>query len=235
MKKVLGSLALFGILATGGMVYAQQEIDACWKLNNDFDFEGAIKAGKLAVKKYPKNSKAYQCLGLAYYNYYTHAEMYFDIRRVNLNYLNKFRDLAYKNMKKAESLTDNKEDLMYIYKQIGDILSVDYLGSTEKYDDALLYYNKSLNLAKELNNTDIQAAVLKSIADIYNNKGELDKALSYYEKYLSLEKNEEKRKDTYEKIATIYTSMGELYKNKGDKKTAKEYYTRAYNLYKSIG
>ena len=58
---------------------------------------------------------------------------------------------AYENLKKAESLTNNKEDLMYIYDQIGVILyKMGYL------DDALLYYSRSLSLAKDLGNTNIQ-------------------------------------------------------------------------------
>jgi TolA-binding protein len=68
MKKVLGSLALFDILTTVRMVYAQQEIDACFNFNKAGDYKRAIEAGKLAVKKYPKNSDAYYCLGEAYLN-----------------------------------------------------------------------------------------------------------------------------------------------------------------------
>jgi hypothetical protein len=50
MKKVLGSLAWFGILATGGMVYAD-EYEDCMNYWNWGDYKEAIKAGKLAIKK----------------------------------------------------------------------------------------------------------------------------------------------------------------------------------------
>jgi tetratricopeptide (TPR) repeat protein len=190
MKKVLGSLVLFGILATGGMAYAQQEIYACFNFNKIGDYKRAIETGKLAVKKYPKNSDTYYCLGYAYHNI---GEL----------------KLAYENMKKAESLTNKKEDLMYIYNEIGMILySMGYL------DNALLYCSRSLSLAKDLGDTDMQGAILNNIALIYKDKGELDKALSYYEESLNLRTNtnEKEKSSTYNNIATIYYKKGDYQK-----------------------
>jgi tetratricopeptide (TPR) repeat protein len=53
--------------------------------------------------------------------------------------------LALEHLKRAESLTSNKKDLMYIYNQIGMIY--ERMGSL---DDALLYYSRSLSLARDL-------------------------------------------------------------------------------------
>jgi len=126
MKRALSIFfLLLSLLAFKNIAYAQQEIDACFNFNNAGDYKRAIEAGKSAVKEYPYNSEAYRCLGEAYYNV---GEL----------------KLAYENMKKAESLTNNKKDLMYIYNQIGMILKgMGYL------DDALLYYSRSLSLAIE--------------------------------------------------------------------------------------
>jgi tetratricopeptide (TPR) repeat protein len=55
--------------------------------------------------------------------------------------------LALEHLKRAESLTSDKEDLMYIYNQIG--LIYDGMGYL---DDALLYYSRSLSLARDLGN-----------------------------------------------------------------------------------
>jgi tetratricopeptide (TPR) repeat protein len=174
-------------------------IDACWNFFNAGDYKKAIEAGKLATEKYSKNSDAYRCLG---YTYYNAGEL----------------KLAYENMKKAESLTNNKEILMYIYNKIGQILdSMGYL------DDALLYYSRSLSLAKDLGNTVMQAATLNNIALIYSNKGELDKALSYYEESLSLTTNEKNKAPIYNNIALIY---GE----KGDYQKAIEYFQQAIEI-----
>jgi tetratricopeptide (TPR) repeat protein len=164
MRKALSTFfLLLSLLTFKNIAYAKTPIDACWNFIEAGDYKRAIEAGKLAVKKYPKNSDAYYCLGEAYYN----------VRELKL---------AYESTKKAESLTNNEEDLMYIYNRIGDILC--NIGGYS--NDALLYYSGSLSLTKDLGNADMQATVLNNIANVYYDKGELDKALSYYEESLSL-------------------------------------------------
>ncbi|WP_299228511.1 tetratricopeptide repeat protein [Sulfurihydrogenibium sp.] len=205
MKKALSIFfLLLSILAFKNIAYAETPIDACWNFNKAGDYKRAIEAGKLAVKKYPKNPDAYRCLGEAYYNI---GEL----------------KLAYENMKKAESLKNNKKDLMYIYNQIGLILyNMGYL------DDALLYYSRSLSLAKDLGNTDMQTALLNNIAMIYDDKGELDKALSYYEESLNLTTNEKDKTSIYNNIALIYSE-------KGDYQKAVEYFQKAIEIAEKYG
>jgi tetratricopeptide (TPR) repeat protein len=184
--------------------YDQPLIKACWSFINAGDYKKAIEAGKLAVEKYPKDSEAYFCLGLAYYN------------------VGEFK-LALENLKKAESLTNNKENLMYIYNIIGQIFH-----STGYLDYTLLYYIMSLSLAKDLNNTDLQAATLNNIAGIYMDTGELDKALSYLEEILKLEINEKAKAPTYNNIAMIYSK-------KGDYQKAVKYFQKAIEIDEKYG
>ena len=205
MRKSLNIIFfLLSLLAFINIAYAQPEIDACWNFNKAGDYKRAIEAGKSAIKKYPKNSEAYFCLGRAYFN------------AGELN-------LAYENMKKAESLTSNKKDLMYIYNWTGSILK-----GMGNLDDALLYYSKSLSLAKDLGNTAMQAKLLNNIASIYDDKGELDKALSYYEESLSLKTDEQHKATTYSNIAIIYDK-------KGDYQKAVEYFQKAIEIYEKYG
>jgi Tetratricopeptide repeat. len=205
MKKTLNIFfLLLGLLAFKNIAYAETPIDACWNFNKAGDYKRAIEAGKLAVKKYPYNLLAYSCLGGAYYKV---GEL----------------KLAYENMKKAESLTNNKEGLMYIYNQIGMILKD--MGYS---NDALLYYSRSLSLAKDLGNTAAQAPLLNNIAGIYKDKGELDKALSYYEESLSLETNEKNKAVTYNNTALIYSK-------KGDYRKAVEYFQKAIEIDEKYG
>jgi len=205
MKKALSIFfLLLSLLAFKNIAYAETPIVACWNFNKAGDYKRAIEAGKLAVKKYPKNSDAYFCLGIAYHNV---GEL----------------KLAYENMKKAESLTNNKEDLMSIYNQIGRILhSVGYL------DDALLYYSRSLNLAKDLGDTAMQAALLNNIALMYSKKGESDKALSYYEESLSLGIDEKSK-------ATVYNNIALIYSERGDYQKAAEYHQKAIEIAERYG
>jgi pentatricopeptide repeat protein len=205
MKKVLSIfLLLLSFLPFKNIAYAQPEIDACLTFFKAGDYKRAIEAGKLAVKKYPKNFKAYVCLGSAYYKV---GEL----------------KLAYKNLKNAESLTRNKEELMGIYYIIGQILnSMGYL------DDALLYFSKSLSLARDFGNTKVQADILNNIGWIYTGKGELDKALSYYEESLRLQTNEKAKTPTYNNIANVYAK-------KGDYQKAVEYFQKAIEISEKYG
>jgi tetratricopeptide (TPR) repeat protein len=186
------------------ITHSQPEIDACSNFLKAGDYKKAIEFGKLAVQKYPENPAAYYCL----------AETYYKVGELNL---------AYVNMKKAESLTNNKEDLMHIYNRIGLIMS-----NMGNLDDAVLYFMKSLISAKELNNIDMQASILNNIANVYNSKGELDKALSYLEESLSLQTNENEKAATYNNIANIYSG-------KGDYQKAIQYFQKAIEIAEKYG
>jgi tetratricopeptide (TPR) repeat protein len=194
--------------------YEQPEINECFAFYEMERYERAIEVGLLAVEKYPENPAAYYCLGLAYF-----ASGIFK--------------LALENMKKAESLTDNKEDLMDIYNQIGSILKE--MGSL---DDAILYYSRSLSLAKDLGDIDMQASMLKSIAEIYYNKKELDKALSCYEEFLNLPIKEKEKEKAYFWIANIYRLKSKYQKPKSkyqNLKKAVEYFQKAIEIAEKYG
>jgi tetratricopeptide (TPR) repeat protein len=181
------------------VTWAEKEIDDCMYLWNAGDYKGAIEAGKLAVKKYPKNLDAYICLAGAYED----AE---ELR------------LALETMKKAASITNNKKDLINIYIETASILR-----KMGNLDDALLYYNKGLSLAKGTKDKRMQINILWLIAKTYEDKGELDEALSYYEKSLSLETDKSFKTGTYDDI-------GSVYEKKGDYQKAVEYIKKAIEL-----
>jgi tetratricopeptide (TPR) repeat protein len=205
MKKAFSLLfIILSLFAFKNFAFAQQEVDACFNFLNAGDYKRSIEAGKIAVKKYPNSLHAHGCLAMSYYAI---GEL----------------KLALEHMKKAESLTSNKGALMYIYNQIGIIYEkIGYL------DDALLYYSRSLSLARDLGNKSMQATALNGIAGIYLNKGELDKALDYYEESLSLETDEKKKATTYNNIAIIYG-------NKGDYQKAVEYLQKAIEIGERYG
>ncbi len=181
MKKLLTFtlLVFLSLLAFKNFAFAQPEVDACYNFLIARDYKRAIEAGKRAVQKYPDKPIAHYCLGRSY------------------RMVGEFK-LALEHMKRAESLTSNKKDLMHIYNQIGLIYNdIGYL------DDALLYYNRSLSLARDLGNKSMQAEVLNNIANIYEKKDELDKALGYYEESLRLQTDEKEKAITYNNIAII--------------------------------
>jgi tetratricopeptide (TPR) repeat protein len=181
-----------------------EEVVKCENLYIAGDYERAIEAGKVAVEKDPNNLKAHYCLGRTYYK------------------IGEFK-LALEHMKKAESLTSDKRSLMHIYNWLGMIYErIGYL------DDALFYFSRGLNLARHLGNRNMQTLVLNNIAGIYGDKGELDKALGYYEETLRLQIGEREKAGTYNNIATIY------YK-KSDYQKAVEYFQKAIEISERYG
>ena len=92
----------------------------------------------------------------------------------------------------------------------------------------VLHYKRRLRLARDLGNTKEWAALLRNIARIYDNEGELDKALSYYEKFLNLTTNEKEKAATYNIIALIYNK-------KHDYQKAAEYFHKAIEISEKYG
>jgi tetratricopeptide (TPR) repeat protein len=205
MKKALSLLfIILSLLAFKNFAFAQPEAVACENFYKAGDYKRAIEAGRVAVQKYPNSAYAHYCLGESY------------------RMVGEFK-LAFEHLKNAESLTSNKGDLMYIYNQIGlTYYAMGYL------DDALLYYSRSLSLARDLGNKSMQASALNNIAVIYDRKGELDKALGFYEESLRLRTNEKERAATYNNIAVIY-------EKKGDYQKAAEYFQKAIETSERYG
>jgi tetratricopeptide (TPR) repeat protein len=205
MRKALSLLfIILSLLAFKNFAFAQPEVSACFNFLNAGDYKRSIEAGRVAVQKYPNNIDAHYCLGISY------------------RMVGEFK-LALEHMKRAESLTSDKKDLMNIYNQIGLIYdSMGYL------DDALLYYSRSLSLARELGNKNMQATVLNNIALIYRYKGELDKALGYFEESLRLITDEKAK-------ATIYNNIALIYEDKGNYQKAVEYFQKAIEIGERYG
>jgi tetratricopeptide (TPR) repeat protein len=205
MKKAFSLLfIILSLFAFKNFAFAQPEAVACENFYKAGDYRRAIEAGRVAVQKYPNSPYAHYCLGESY------------------RMVGEFK-LALEHMKRAERLTSDKEDLMYIYNQIGLIYwKMGYL------DDALFYYSRSLSLARDLGDKSMQASVLNNIAVIYDDKGELDKALGYYEESLRLKTDEKEKATTYNNVAIIYG-------NKGDYQKAVEYFQKAREIYERYG
>jgi tetratricopeptide (TPR) repeat protein len=181
-----------------------EEVVKCENFYIAGDYERAIEAGKMAVEKDPNNLKAHYYLGISYY------------------IIGEFK-LALEHMKRAESLASDKEDLMHIYNWLGIIY-----GSMSYLDDAMFYFSRSLSLARHLGNRNMQTSILNNIAVIYQKKGELNKALSYYEEILRLQTGKREKVASYNNIATIY------YK-KGNYQKAVEYFQKAIEISERYG
>jgi len=189
MKKAFSFLLIIlNLLAFQNVACTQPETDACFNFHETGDYKRAIESGRRVVEKYPNNVDAHYCLGISYYA------------------IGEFK-LALEHMKRAENLTSDKEELMYIYNQIG----LNYW-RTGYLDDALLYFSRSLSLARDLEDKNGQAVVLNNIAMVYVYKGELNKALGFLEESLRLQTDEKGKADIYSNIALIYGAKGNYQK-----------------------
>jgi len=223
MKKAFSLLfIILSLLVSKNFAFAQPEVSACYNFYKAGDYRRAIEAGRVAVQKYPNNIDAHYCLGISY------------------RMVGEFK-LALEHLKKAESLTSNKEDLMYIYNQIG----LTY-GGMGYLDRALIYYTGSLSLARNLGNRVVEASVLNNIAGIYYRVGELDKALDYYEESLKLQTDEKEKANTYNNIAiklqtdekekaNTYNNIAIIYGSKGNYQKAVEYFQKAIEISERYG
>ncbi|MBX0313090.1 MAG: hypothetical protein JHC31_15225 [Sulfurihydrogenibium sp.] len=70
-------------------------------------------------------------------------------------------DRAYKHLQDAESLAMDKKHLVYIYKEMGEIAE-----RKGHYTDALLYYTRSLILAKNSKYKELESVLNKKVSNI---------------------------------------------------------------------
>jgi tetratricopeptide (TPR) repeat protein len=176
-------------------------IEKCFENLEKKNIKKAIEYGKIAIREYPDDFEPHLCLAIAYREI---GEL----------------DLAYKHLLTAEELADNKEDLMLICDQIGQILS-----KIDQFDDAIFYYKRAYNLAKELNQLEENTHILNNLADAHIKKGEVEKAKEYLEIALEIEKKEEN-------LANIYSSVGVIYSGLGNHQKAIEYLEKAMEINK---
>jgi tetratricopeptide (TPR) repeat protein len=208
-----------------------KEIKKCIKYFETGDYQKAIKFGKKAVKRYPEKAEAYYCLGEAYF---MEGEI----------------DLAIENFKKAENCLKRKYEqhtkllssilkikdfkkrdfnLMILYKRLGD-------AHKEKTNlgTAIFYYDKTLSLARDLEDIEIQKDTLLSISEILHQEDELDEAIKCLEEILMIKEDEKEKIITYNQIAALYFEKEEYNKAIEYLKKAIEISER-YGNYKDSG
>ena len=164
LKKIL-FLSLLILLIFSVKSYAfTYSVNECLDHISAQAFKTARSWGIRAVDNHPKSFYAHMCLGAA------------DIR------LGLYKPALY-DFKRAIPLANGKNRLMLIYNWIGSTFH--YLGDEK---DSLMYDFRSLKLARELNNKNIESDDIGNIAAIYKNEGKYQKALQYDKKSLALHK-----------------------------------------------
>ncbi|MGZ3865691.1 MAG: tetratricopeptide repeat protein [Bacteroidia bacterium] len=137
-------------------------------------------------------------------------------------------DSAKKNFLKGKEFYANanyQRGLAYSDYYLGFICS-----KTKKYDEALLHFEKALNINIESGNTSEIANLYNCIAEIYISLKRSDKALEYSKRSIE----EAMKANSAYDIKEAYLVCKKAYEMQGDYKTALEFYSKYVNLKDSL-
>jgi len=125
-----------------------------------------------------------------------------------------------------EALGENHFLTALLYNYIGN--AYDNKGDTEK---ALEYYNKSLEIQRNLGGDDIALGSpfsTSNIGSVYVYKGEYDKALDYFQE--SIRKWTKEHGEDNIELAKGYDQIGDIYQKNGELEKAYEYFQKSLDL-----
>jgi signal transduction histidine kinase len=121
--------------------------------------------------------------------------------------------------------TNNILGIANIYNNIGII----YWFMTE-FENALYYYNKSMEMYKKANKSDYIEQIYINIACVYLDKVETDTAIQYL--LMALEQNVHTNNKLHK--AHIYTNLGNAHFQQKEYEKSLEYYLNSYNLHQEM-
>lgn len=95
------------------------------------------------------------------------------------------------------------------------------------YDKALINFNKSIDIAKEINNDNVLSKSYNQIGLIYSHQNKIRIALEYFQKSLKIS---ESRKELKDNTISVFTNIADLYIMQQDTINARRYYQQARKL-----
>ncbi|HEY9850657.1 MAG TPA: tetratricopeptide repeat protein [Leptolyngbyaceae cyanobacterium] len=137
-------------------------------------------------------------------------------------------EIAQQHYQKALSLCppeDEKEKAAIIHNLAG------IYANTGDIDNAIAFYQQSLELKERIGNVQGKAATLHQLAGIYANTGEIESAIAYYQQSLELQ---ESIGNVQGKAATLHC-LAMIYANTGDIDQAIAFYQQSLELEESMG
>ena len=98
------------------------------------------------------------------------------------------------------------------------------------YEEALIYYKKSLKIKEKIGNQKGIANSLNNIGDIYKKQGDYGEALMFYKKSLHIFKETGDKRG----ISNSLSNIGDIYYKQGDYDQALNYYKKSIKIKKDI-
>ena len=139
-------------------------------------------------------------------------------------------DTAIACYKKALKISQKRNDLLQIAMN-ADNMGVVYQEVKEDYDTAMTWFQKSLQIFKDLRKKVEMSKALNNIGECYRSQGDYDNAMKHYKK--ALEFNEELGNKLETSI--VLENIGLVCTAKGDCDTAIKYFDRAILIGRELG
>ena len=114
-------------------------------------------------------------------------------------------------------------------KKLEILLKLENYYAPSKFDSALYFGNRAIELSEQLKKPLIKASAIKTKGNIYFRKGKLDSALMQYNKAIEIYKNNNNEFEA----AKIYNNKGLLYMNWGNQTKALQNLQNALLIYKN--
>lgn len=195
-------VAAAALVSTGALAFSKSE--ECFTYIKAQDYPRAVQAGRQAVRLEPASGNAHFCLGLGFS-------------------LSGDLDNAHKSFEQSERLYSRKNELFAVYAQLGSIARIK--GDLQQ---ALNYHSRQLALSRELGNREQEVTALNNVSIIFQNRGDVDKAIDYINQAIKLERDENKK-------VTLYGNLALMLNEKEDLAGALDYFDRAINVAKRTG
>ena len=146
---------------------------------------------------------------------------------------------TYLSLKQYEICLDYLEKAKHLYFRLNDLKSVAETTSNMgnafyecyKHDKAIVKYREILSMPQEEVPNDVKASTFLYMGQIYDYRGQLDHAVTYYNKSLTYYK---KLRDKLN-IADLHAKLGLLYDDLGNYDQAIENYDLALKVYQRLG
>lgn len=181
--RLLGLLSLLSLFAAP-VAYADATAP-CFNLLGAKNYASAETEAKVLLQRTDlsrtEQTLAQECLGIAY------------------DRLEKTQE-ALKPFLQAEALAQTTQELATIYDWLGL-----FYRKLENLERAELYIQRARKAHKELGDKSSEARSLVSLASVAQKRGEVERALAFYQESLALEPDEAKKLTTMNNIAQIYS------------------------------
>lgn len=179
---VLSFITLLGLAVTS-VVHAS-DIEACFNYLNAQDYAHAEQTGRALLQRTDlartEQRDAHLCLGRAYSERGGTRDALLEFQQV-------------------ESLSQNTKELAVAYGFLG--LTYSHLNDLDR---AELYDQRAIKAFRELHNKSSEASTLNNLAIVVEKRGDVDRALTLYQKALALEPDKAKKPAMLSNIALIH-------------------------------